>query len=266
MPIKEILIHLDNIDSCQTRLDVAISLSLNHQAHLTGVYATSHPFSAAPRADAPSQVAEVEACFRQKTAAAQMTAGWFCADAAGLHAGVSERLLLQAYYADLIIVGQGGQSAKSLNSPADLPERLVLGAGRPVLVIPNSGEFKTVGEKILLAWRGGQASSSALNNAIPFLELAQQVNVLMVNPGEHFEKQAANLSTYLGYHGVAATIDRLSADDVRAGDILLNQACDLEIDLVVLGVHAGRRMGKTVLGPVGKHFLEHMTIPVLMSR
>ena len=42
MSMKEILVHLDNTDRCQTRLDVAISLTITHQAHLTGVYATLH--------------------------------------------------------------------------------------------------------------------------------------------------------------------------------------------------------------------------------
>ena len=241
MPIKEILVHLDHNDRSQTQLNVAVSLALWHQAHLTGVYATSHPFSAGPRADSPSQFAEVESCFKQKTSAAGIAADWLCADATGLHAGVSERLLLQAYYADLVIVGQGGQSSSRRNSPADLPEQLALGAGRPVLVIPKSGEFKTVGQRILLAWRGGRASSSALNDAIPFLAQAKQVNLLMVNPGEHFEKQTLSLSAYLGHHGITAAVDKLSADDVHVGDILLNQACDLGSDMVVLGVHANRK-------------------------
>ncbi len=117
----------------------------------------------------------------------------------------------------------------------------------------------------MLAWRGGRASARALNDAIHFLEQARQVSLLMVNPDENFEQQAASLCAYLGHHGVTATIDRLFAEDVRAGDILLNQACDLGIDLVVMGGVAQKKLGKVNLGPVGKHFLEHMTIPVLMS-
>ena len=42
MSMKEILVHLDNTDRCQTRLDVAISLTLTHQAHLTGVMRLLH--------------------------------------------------------------------------------------------------------------------------------------------------------------------------------------------------------------------------------
>lgn len=266
MSMKEILVHLDNSDRCLTRLEAAITLARSHQAHLTGVYATSHPFSAGPRADSPPNMAGVEARFRQQTDAARVAADWLSADAAGLVEGVSERLILQAYFADLVVVGQADPAAGSLSTPVDLPEQLVLGTGRPVLVIPRSGVFKTVGQRVLLAWRGGMASSRALNDAMPLLELAQQVNLLMVNPEEYFEKQAGKLNGYLAHHGISAAIDKLSAEDIRVGDILLNQTCDLGIDLVVMGVFAHRKRGKTSLGPVGKHFLEHMTIPVLMSR
>lgn len=265
MSMKQILVHLDNTDRCLTRLDVAISLALCHQAHLTGAYATSHPFSAFPRAGLPPKVAELEAHFRQKTTAAGISADWLSTDASGLHAGATERLLLQAYYADLIIVGQADLSAEHLNTPNELPERLVIEAGRPVLVIPRFGEFTRVGQRVMLAWRGGKPAARALNDAIHFLEQARQVNLLMVNPGENFENQANSLCAYLRHHGVSASVDRLSVEDMHAGDVLLNQACDLEIDLMVLGVIARNRLGKTGLGPVGKHFLEHMTIPVLMS-
>jgi nucleotide-binding universal stress UspA family protein len=265
MSMKEILVHLDNTDRCMTRLDVAITLALSHQAHLTGAYSTSHPFSGSPLSGL-SLNAEIESHFRQRTTAAGIAADWIFTDVANLRAGATERLILQAYYADLVIVGQADPTAGSLNTPNDLPEHLVIGSGRPVLVIPRFGEFNSIGQMIMLAWRGGKASSRALNDAIHFLEQAQQVNLLMVNPGEHFVTQADNLCTYLRHHGVTATVDRLSVEDVHAGDVLLNQACDLGIDLMVLGAVAHRRLGKTFLGPVGKHFLEHMTIPVLMSR
>ena len=266
MSMKEILVHLDNTDRCLTRLDVAISLALSHQAHLTGVYATPPPYYAVNWVDPPPEVVETETRFKEMTATAGIAADWICSDAPGVIASVIERLISQAYFADLVIVGQADQAASSFKATFDLPERLVLGIGRPVLIIPRSGEFKTAGKKIMLAWRGGKASSRGLNDAIHFLEQAEQVNLLMVNPRDNFETQADRICAYMSHHGVTASVDRLSVDDVYAGDVLLNQACDLGIDLVVLGVVAHRRLGKTGLGPVGKHFLEHMTIPVLMSR
>ncbi len=266
MFLKEILVHLDHTPRCQARLDVAISLAQKHRAHLTGLFATSHPYFAARRTDSQPALAEAESLFRQKAAQAEVAADWLNPDPEEVMAGVADRVILHAYYADLVILGQADPGSGGLSVPFDLPERVALGAGRPVLVVPHSGEFKSVGERVMVAWRGGRASSRALNDAIPFLVQAQQIHLMMVNPLEHFEQEARNLCTYLARHGIKATSDRLSANEVRAGDILLNQACDLGIDLMVLGVFSHRRLGKKDLGPVGRHFLEHMTIPVLMSR
>ena len=266
MPMKEIQVHLDETDRCQTRLEVAIALALRHQAHLTGVYATTRLYPPGLQVDTHPEVSAAETRFRQRTDTAGIAADWICTDATGLTPGVSERVILQAYYTDLVIVGQADPASGSLGPPGDLPERLALSCGRPVLVVPRHWEFHTIGQRILLAWRGGRASSRALNDAIPLLEQAEQVKLLMVNPGDDFELQAGNLRSYLGQHGITASVDRLTAEDVHAGDILLNQACDLEIDLVILGVFAHRRLGKVGLGPVGKHILEYMTTPVLMSR
>ena len=266
MSIKEILVHLDDTDRCLIRQDVAMTLAIGHQAHVTGFYATSRPFSASTLSGLSRKATEIEAAFREKAAAAGISADWIFADRVDLPTGVAERLIQQGYYADLVIVGQADPAAASPNTLNDLPERLVIGVGRPVLVIPRSGEFSGAGQKIMLAWRGGKGSSRALNDSIHFLEQAQRINLVMVNPEADFATQADRLCAYLGHHGVTASIDRISVEDVLAGDVLLNQACDLGIDLIVLGAVANRRLGKTFLGPVGKHFLAHMTIPVLMSR
>ena len=117
----------------------------------------------------------------------------------------------------------------------------------------------------MLAWRGGKASSRALNDAIPFLERAFLVNVLQVNPLENHSLDMAKLDTYLKTHGIKSAADKLTTDDISVGDIILNRACDQGIDLIVIGVFARTRFGALGLGPVGKHLLEHMTVPVLMS-
>ncbi len=264
MPLKAILVHLDDTSRCQTRLEIAVSLARKFQAHLTGFYATSGPFFAPDRVNAETPPAATEALFREKTAG--LAADWLFAGADNTAGGATERTIRRAFYADLVIAGQADPGSGRRGVPLDFPERLALGAGRPVLIIPNAGEFGTIGEHVMVAWRGGRASSRALNDAIPFLQGARQVKISMVNPRENYEKEAEDLVAYLAHHGIRASSDRISADDISAGDVLLNQACDLGIDLIVLGLQARRRLGSIGTGPVAHHFFEYMTIPVLMSR
>lgn len=261
MALKEILVHLDHTPGCHARLEVAISLAQKHQAHLTGLYATDSPYHSPSRPGARAEVKKVETLFREGTARAGVSAAWRAVTAEESLVGITERVILHAYYSDLVVVGQ----ADTGSGHRLLSEQVALGSGRPVLIVPSKGEFKTVGERVMVAWRCGKASSRALNDALPLLKHARQVNVVRVNPQEDFETDVRNLRTYLEFHGIKSVANKLIAEDIRIGDLLLNQACDLGADLVVMGIFPSGRMGTSGSGPIARHFLEHMTIPVLMS-
>lgn len=261
--MKTILVHLDETSRCRARLEIATDLARRFSAHLTGFYATSGPFFAPERVDTESISNAAETLFVELTAG--ISANWVIAKGDSRVGGATERTIRRAFYADLVIIGQTDPGTGQRSVPPDFPERLVLGAGRPVLVIPNTGEFKAIGDRAMVAWRGGKASSRALNDAIPFLQGAQEVHLSMVNPRGTFELEAEELCAFLARHGIKAHADQISANDVSAGNILLNQACDLGIDLIVLGVLARHRFGRIGLGPVGRYFLDHMTMPVLIS-
>ena len=258
MALKEILVHLDHTPGCLARLDVAITLAHKHQAHLTGLYATESTYHSPYRPNAAPEI-KTETLFNEKTARAGVAAIWLSGTAEESLVEVSERVILQAYYADLVVVGQ----AEISSGHRFIHEEVALGSGRPVLIVPNKGEFKTVGERVMVAWRRGKPSSRAINDALPLLKQARQVNVVRVNPQGDFENDVENLHAYLERHGIHSLSEKLKADDIRVGDLLLNQACDLGADLVVMGIFPAGRMAGS--GPVARYFLEHMTIPVLMS-
>jgi nucleotide-binding universal stress UspA family protein len=265
MTLKEILVHLDNTPRCRVRLDVAIALARQHNAHLSGLYATDSPYYSTHRAEDDPAVREAELLFRELTGRADIAADWTCAMAADPVVGFCDRLIRHAYYADLIVLGQGDTKTVNRSVPNHLPRKVAMGAGRPVLIIPNGGVFQSVGNRAVVAWRGGKASSRALHDAIPLLRHARAVSVVWVNPADGFETETTKLCAYLARHGINATVEKVRADDVGIGDVLLNEACDLEADLVVLGIVPQTRRGVADLGPVARHLLEHMTLPVLIS-
>ena len=258
MALKEILVHLDHTPGCLARLEVAITLAHNHQAHLTGLYATESTYHSPYRPNAAPEI-KTETLFHEKTARAGVAADWLSGTAEESLVEVGERVILQAYYADLVVVGQ----AEASSGHRFIHEEVALGSGRPVLIVPNKGEFKTVGERVMVAWRRGKPSSRAINDALPLLKQARQVTVVRVNPQGDFENDVENLHAYLERHGIHSLSEKLKADNIRVGDLLLNQACDLGADLVVMGIFPAGRMAGS--GPVARYFLEHMTIPVLMS-
>jgi nucleotide-binding universal stress UspA family protein len=264
MALKAILVHLDHSARSEQRLDLAIALAARHQAHLSGFYASSNPGHtlSASGITAPEMLEQ----FRQKTAQAGVLADWIDSVAVDpITLPLVDRLILHSYYADLVIVGQPDPSIGSRGLSADFPERIALLAGRPVLVIPRLGEFTNVGERIMVAWRGGRASSRALYDSVPLLRKAHQVSLVLVNPLDMSETEARYLSAYMIRNDIAATCRRVIATDLSAGNILLNQACDLGVDLLVMGLFSVNRRGKVVVGPAGRHLLDAMTVPLLIS-
>jgi len=271
MAFKDILLHLDNSASCPARIDMAIALARLHGAHLKGVYVVTHTYYA-PRhgSGAPDTVAGVEALFKEKVARAGISAEWLYVDWAVVGVGISEVLDIYAYYSDLVIVGQPDHGNQQTSAPPDLPERLGLGAGRPVLVVPYAGSFSGGCERVMVAWRAGREASRIVNDAMAILEKAQHVSVVTVSTQGMNDEKAANdamkLCEYLSRHGITASHDQiLTSSSFPIGDVLLNYACEHKMDLLAMGAFAPSRRGVFALGPVARHLMNHMTVPVLIS-
>jgi len=270
MSLADILVHIDGTPNCAARLEVAIRLAQRHQASLTGLYVITHQYYQ-PREQGGVEAAAATAqkLFEDSTAGSGVEAHWHCVDWSVIGVSVAEIINHHAHYTDLVVVGQTLPGAAGKGLPADLPERLILGAGRPVLVVPYAGSFPTAGERVLVAWKAGRESTRAVNDALPLLKIARQVNLLAVNSsanyGDDVESLCSNISLHLARHGVTANADKVLASSVSVGDTLLNRACEEGFDLLVMGAYAHTPQGTLVLGAVAKHLLKDMTVPVLMS-
>ena len=268
MAIRDILVHLDGTANSRARLDLAIGLARRHGARLTGIYVITHQYYQPEEARANREAAELGADFESRAGQAGIESTWLAVDWAVIGVTVTEVLSHYTHYADLVVVGQSCSESEKAGIPADLPERLVMGAGRPVLVVPFAGAFHTVGERVLVAWKPGRESTRAVNDALPILKKARQVKLLGVNASGSYgddESLYVNIRDHLERHGVSAGIERVTADDISVGDMLLNRACEEGADLLVMGAFAHTPQGTLVLGAVARHLLKHMTVPVLLS-
>ncbi len=274
MSYKTILVHLDAGKRCLARIDVAIRLAQQEDAHLVGLNAIARfePSAyvvaemgaetiEALRAEEVKELARSEAEFnRQAHSAGLPSVEW--------RSGVGDpvdMMTLHARYADLVVVGQTDPSADA-QVPADFPERLVLDAGRPVLIVPYAGKFATLGKRILVAWKPCREATRAVTDAIALLQKADNVHVMAMNPsvGEYGTVPGADIGVYLSRHGVRVEVktDRSSVD---VGNELLSRAADLSADLIVMGGYGHSRLKEWVLGGATRTILNSMTMPVLMS-
>ena len=268
MNLKDILVHIDNRPTCASRLQVAIQLAKLQGARLTGLYVIPHP-AYAPHHRAPQELAdEARARFELAVTPAGLEMEWICVDNLKSGLDLPNALNLHAHYHDLLVVSQTDHDAPDRTIPPSLPEKAVLGSGRPVLIVPYAGEFKTLGKRVMLAWRGGPESTRALHDSLPLLHSADSIRVISIlgrGGDEAHSAHNADICEHLRRYGLPISCEKLNAGELSVGNLLLNRCADEGIDLLVMGAFSLSRRGHQTLGEVGTVLLETMTVPVLMS-
>jgi nucleotide-binding universal stress UspA family protein len=274
---KDLLVVLDTSRSCAGRLEMATTLASRFGAHLTGLYTSPPPQVPAmiesqltpelvelQMRTLSEATARVNDLFKRRGEGPGFTSEWRAREG---EAG--EVATLHARYSDVAIVGQADPESDDLGSTGDLPERVVLGSGRPVLVVPYAGTFTTIGQRVLVAWNASREATRAVNDAMPLLGGASKVTVLAINPRGglhgHGEVPGADLALHLARHGVRAEASALKSNDVDVGALLLSQAADLGADLIVMGAYGHSRLREVVLGGATREILRSMTVPVFLS-
>ena len=277
MPLKDVLVHFDGGKRAAVRLDAAINLARANDAHLTGIYVRP-PIDIPPyiRAEISTEVLsaqdsrakqaakEARQLFSEKTEGAGISSEW-----KSFKGDPIEILSVHARYYDAAVVGQHNPDGDEAPAVGGMPDRLILGVGRPILVIPYAGKFPVIGKRIMIAWDASRLATRAVSDAMPFLTAAKKVTVLAVNPVDarkgHGKVPGAEMCQHLERHGINAEAKQVYADDMDTGSMLLSRAADMGIDLFVMGAYGHARWRELVLGGVTRHMLQHMTVPVLMT-
>lgn len=277
MAFKDIMVLVDSSPHAAARLDVAIQLCNDHDAHLTGLYV--HMVPHVPQfvmSQLGPEVQEVQKRYARDASTKahklfedKVRAGGVRAEWRSVQGSLVETVCLHAKYTDLIVIGQRDTSQDAMEGEQQLVDQVVLDAGRPVLVVPYAGHFKTVGHKVMVAWNGGREATRAVNDALPILQKAREVEVMAINPrggrSGHGDVPGADIALHLARHSVKANAEHVFSDDVDPGAMLLSRAADEGIDLIVMGAYGRSRLRELVLGGATRHLLRHMTVPVLMS-
>ena len=185
MPYSTLLVHLDAGGSNAHVLDVAANLAKQFTAKIIGV-AASRPIQigtlgddstgqlvAMERDAAEGSLKLAEAEFRACAAIQPYILEWRSLSTMDPIAHV---LAEQARSADLLIASARPGPESSAERNADVGE-LIVRAGRPVLVVPESPAPSRF-DKIVIAWAETRECRRALVDALPFLVAADEVAVV----------------------------------------------------------------------------------------
>lgn len=271
MSLKDILVIADDAKSAPVRLDVAAILAAAQNAHIVALHVRERPYTPAGFGVVPSTlVAWQDSVMREReekaaNAVAEAERRNGCSyEWCSVEGDTIAVTLLHSRYADLVVASQGRAEDEAYEDY--LTEELIMGSGRPILVVPSYGRFPTVGERALVAWNRSREAARAVHDALPIVTRAQSLRIMEVNPAPDDPHLAgADIALHLARHGVKAEAGSTTAEDIDVGDVLLSRAADLGADLLVMGAYGHSRLREYTLGGATRHILQHMTIPVLMS-
>jgi nucleotide-binding universal stress UspA family protein len=274
---KTILVHINDHERIDRLLAPAVALSEKFEAHLLALSVVP-PIVVITEANGYSMVIDdhckayrdrnpaMRAAFEASVANRGFTTEWRDDDAGAFP--VIDRVVPYARAADLIIASQTDPTRAS-SGWLDVADRLAIEAGRPVLIIPNTGTHSRAGEKVLVAWNGRREAARAVFDALPILQRAKEVKVVWVNPqseeADPGDIPAADICTALARHAVKCEATQQLKPKVNVGETLLACAKECSADLLVMGCYGHTRLREFVLGGASRHVLNKMTIPVLMS-
>ncbi|MFY3434543.1 MULTISPECIES: universal stress protein [Achromobacter] len=275
---RRITVHLDHGFDCARRTALALGLAKRHKAELVGVYASSAPpqyyygesvmmsrtLNIMKNLQAQNRGA-VQNAFLEAAAAADVPAVVRAGESSP-----SATVALHGRTSDLIIVSQQNRDDVEAAHENEFVEQTLLTAGRPVMVLPSSGDFPVVGDRVLLCWDGSREAARALADAAPLLQGASHVVVLTMDEGAATRNVESipfeDLATYCVAHGIPAP-DHVRRDikGVGVGSTILNAAADYSADLIVMGAYGHSKFREWAMGGATASILKSMTVPIMFS-
>ncbi len=273
--LKDILVHLDGSGEDDTRLAFAKDLAAAHGAHLGGLYCNILPdlliangggYAVAEVAMDLQNEAMASGDIKQdvldtKLKALEVPTSLMRIDAYG--GAIGREMSSMAHTADLFLATR--LYGHELGLPEPL-EAVLFDGGRACLFVPPAARPRSI-DTVMIAWRDTREAARALAEAMPFIEKAKNVHVVMV--GQQSDNGGTDTSgtgvvAHLKRHDITARLTTLSPKTDVAG-VLLEEAGRLKADLIVMGGYGHSRFREWVLGGVTRDVLELAQVPVLVA-
>ena len=275
MAIKDILVLLDLVRSSSPSAEAAVDLAARFGAHLTGLGLAVDPvvpgFVVAPlpveliesaRADALKAAQDSVATFEESTRRQGVASESRVVEI--LMGGAPDSFVVNCRLTDLIVIGQDDPDHPEPMREAMIEAALFEGTA-PLLIVPHIQRGPVKFDRIMLGWDGSRTAARAVHAALPIIEHARSVSVVVIGSLDSAGQAGADVATWLARHGVTVEIEEVVAPDIGVGDAILNHAADKGFDLLVMGGYGHSRLREFLLGGATRSLLGSMTLPVLMA-
>jgi nucleotide-binding universal stress UspA family protein len=273
--IKDIVVNL-SVGEGGPAGDYAVSVAEAFGAHIAAIAFLYDPIVPVSSIGyIPAEVIETQQADNEKSAKAAIDRFAAAASRAGLSAepvtvsasfaGAGDQFGRIARRFDLAIVGQARPEANSVEEI--IAESTLFGSGRPVIVVPYIQKAPLKLDLVMACWDGSRPAARAIADAMPLLEKAGRVELVIVTNerGKEDEIAGADMGQHLARHGLNVEVERIPGGKIDIADVLLSHAADSGADFMVMGGYGHSRLREFVLGGVTHSILRSMTVPALLA-
>lgn len=274
MAYKDILVYLDDGDSNNARITLALEMAAGYKARLTGV----SPAAIKPRGlihkdsqlmASMSEKAAEERIEKFLEIAAEHDVE---ADSRIIHGKESVAARKFAQYArnfDLVVLRQANPESRNHQLVETIGEQVLLLSGRPVFFMPYIGAHRIPCRHAMIAYDGTPSVTRAVHNVLPMLQDIEEVIILVVRTeGEKVAKGEVLADDFLAHiqrHGVNASLKRTYGGTFDVPTVIQNEVAENDIDLLIMGGYGTPSLKQKIFGGVTRTLLSSMIIPVIMS-
>lgn len=177
---------------------------------------------------------------------------------------------LHARHADLSLLTAAPWGAEDDAAVVrDFFSALLFESGRPVLVVPPQHPFEFPDRHAVVAWQPTREATRALHDALPLLQAARSVDLLVVDPvvteSGHGEQPGADIAGHLARHGLTVNVVQRQRQHETVATTLLRHAADSGAQLLVAGGYGHSRLREWMLGGTTRELLQALHLPILFS-
>lgn len=269
--MKSVLLHIQDDEGFEARLQTALDIVRASQGHLTCLYAT--PINAYiafdnfggvfVMNDVLEQLEAHKIELKERVEARLRSEGvsWSYAEAS---ADPAQAVVSHSTLCDVIVMS---------HPPRDKPQGIahavvgdvIMAAGIPVLLVPETAKGFNVTGTAAIAWNGSYEAAHALRAALPMLALAANVCIVSVAEGKDHEFPPVAASEYLSRHGISSELHEKNAGTNSVEQALIGAAKQLEAEYLVMGAYGHSRAREYLFGGVTRNMLKDSPIPLLLA-
>lgn len=277
--MKTLLVCLAHLNRVDDVIEAAAALARSHNSHVIGLFPipgptlvhVGHPGGYMPTDNRVQELYEEKADeirtrFEARMQRDQLNFEWRIARS--ILADVSDVVVEHGREADLVIVSKDDSKSGNITPNIHFIADIIMGAGRPVLIIPPNEGKTPVFKKMVVGWNASREACRAAFDSMPIAKSADEVLLTWVNPekslGQDGKLPGAELAAAFARNDVKVTTKGLS-NRSKPGVALLTYAREQNADLLAMGAYGHSRIRERILGGATEYVLRHMDLPVLMS-